>query len=179
VEREGSAGAGGGVSGPEEMVGVERVGGEYRLTCAVTVPRGVEEVFAFFSHAGNLDRITPRFLRFEVLTPEVEMGEGALIDYRIRVRGVRMRWRSEITAWEPVGRFVDEQVRGPYATWRHEHTFREVEGGTLMRDVVDYRPPGGALAPLVNWLFVERDVKRIFAYRMERLEEILGEGNGE
>ncbi len=131
------------------------------------IPRPRAEVFSFFAEAHNLEAITPSWLRFEVLTPgRIGMRVGALIEYRLRVHGIPIRWQTEITAWEPSHRFVDEQRRGPYRLWRHEHTFFEADGGTLCRDGVKYCVAGGAL---VNRLFVRRDVERIFAYRREAL----------
>ena len=97
------------------------------------------------------------------------MQVGTQIDYRLRIRGLPIRWQSMITAWNPPFRFVDEQIRGPYQRWHHEHTFAPADGGTVIRDVVDYRGPGWLLEPLVTRLFVGPDVDRIFAYRRERL----------
>lgn len=120
-------------------------------------------MFPFFADARNLERITPPWLRFRILTPgPIEMRVGALIDYRLRIRGVPVRWRTRIAAWEPPHRFVDEQVRGPYRRWVHEHTFEPTDGGTLCRDRVEYAVPGGAL---IARLLVRPDVERIFAYR--------------
>jgi ligand-binding SRPBCC domain-containing protein len=134
------------------------------------LPRPVDEVFPFFADAFNLERITPSWLRFQVLTPgPIRMGEGILIDYRLRVHGVPMRWRTRINAWEPMRRFVDEQLRGPYRQWIHEHAFEPRDGGTLTRDVVHYDVWGGRL---IQTIFVRRDVERIFAYREKRLREI-------
>lgn len=134
------------------------------------LPRPVDEVFPFFADAFNLERITPSWLRFQVLTPgPIRMGEGTLIDYRLRVHGVPMRWRTRINAWEPMRRFVDEQLRGPYRQWIHEHAFEPRDGGTLTRDVVHYDVWGGRL---IQTIFVRRDVERIFAYREKRLREI-------
>lgn len=135
-------------------------------------PRPLEEVFAFFAEARNLESITPPWLKFEIRTPgPIEMREGAVIDYRIRVHGIPMRWRSEITVWEPPHRFVDEQRKGPYRTWIHEHSFEERDGGTLVGDHVRYAAPGGRL---IEKLVVERDLRRIFDHRLKRLEELLG-----
>jgi ligand-binding SRPBCC domain-containing protein len=143
-----------------------------RLDSEIWLPRPLEEVFAFFSDAGNLEELTPPWLRFEILTPRpIEMRVGALIDYRLRVRLLPLRWRSEITVWDPPRRFVDEQVRGPYRRWRHEHVFRERDGGTLVEDHVEYAVLGGAL---VDRLLVRRDVEKIFAYRRERLADLMG-----
>lgn len=131
------------------------------------------EVFAFFADAGNLDALTPPWLHFRIDTPlPLDMRAGALLDYRLRLHGLPIRWRTEITAWEPPRRFVDEQVRGPYRIWIHEHTFEE-DGpeATLAGDHVRYAVPLGALA---DWLLVARDVRAIFRYREERLREIFG-----
>lgn len=136
------------------------------------LPHPVGEVFAFFADARNLQAITPVWLNFEVLTPgPVEIEAGALIDYKLRVHGLPLRWRTRINVWEPPHRFEDEQLRGPYRQWIHEHTFAEKDGGTLAHDRVRYAVPGGAL---VNSLFVRRDVERIFAFRREELARRLG-----
>lgn len=141
-------------------------------------PRPVQEVFAFFADAHNLNDLTPPWLHFAILTPKpIEMGVGTLIDYRIRLKGVPMRWRTRITAWEPGRRFVDEQLRGPYALWRHEHTFEPRDGGTLMRDTVAYALPL-AWAPgvaLVNRVLVRPDLVKIFAFRREAMARRFGE----
>jgi ligand-binding SRPBCC domain-containing protein len=97
------------------------------------------------------------------------MRPGTLIDYRITVRGLPIRWRTEIAAWEPPRQFVDLPRRGPYTLWHHTHTFGERDGGTFCLDQVRYRPRGGAL---VHWLFVRRDVERIFQYRQQRLKDL-------
>ena len=137
------------------------------LRSEIWLPRPVEEVFAFFADARNLQDITPAWLDFSVLTPApIVMRPGALIDYRLKVHGFPIRWQSEITAWEPPRRFVDEQRRGPYRLWIHEHSFEARDGGTLVGDFVQYAAPGGAL---IEWLFVRRDVERIFQFRREKL----------
>jgi len=139
---------------------------------AQVLPRPRERIFDFFSEARNLELITPPFLRFRVLTPEpIEMAVETTIDYRLRLRGVPFRWRSEITVWEPPTRFVDEQRRGPYRRWVHTHTFVEQEGATRIEDRVEYGVPGGRF---VDRWFVRPEVERIFAYRRKRIEELLG-----
>jgi ligand-binding SRPBCC domain-containing protein len=136
------------------------------------VPRPLTEVFPFFADARNLEELTPDWLSFTVLTPDpIPMAVGTTIDYRLAWRGIPLRWRSEIAAWDPPHLFIDRQLRGPYRLWHHEHRFEEVDGGTLVIDDVEYAVWGGALA--VN-LGVRRDVERIFAFRSERLGEIFG-----
>lgn len=133
------------------------------------LPRPRAEVFPFFADAANLQAITPPWVGFTVLTPlPFEMRPGAIIDYKLRIRGFPVRWRTEITAWEAPFRFVDEQRKGPYRQWIHEHRFEEIDGGTLVIDHVRYRAPGGRL---VEHLFVKPEVERIFAYRKLRLAE--------
>ena len=133
------------------------------------VPRPRDEVFPFFADAQNLQTLTPDWLHFKVLTPgPIVMQQGARIDYQFRLHGIAVKWQSEITVWEPPHRFVDEQCRGPYKSWKHEHIFAERNGNTLVIDRVLYAVRGGAV---VNFLFVRRDVDRIFAYRRKQLQE--------
>ncbi|MEJ2581980.1 MAG: SRPBCC family protein [Acidobacteriota bacterium] len=132
--------------------------------------RPLSELFPFFAEARNLGRITPPWLRFEVISQgPISMEAGVLIDYRIHWRGLPMRWRSEISVWDPPFRFVDRQVRGPYRLWHHEHRFTERDGGTEVSDQVHYAVWGGSL---IERLFVRRDVAAIFDYRRQRLEEL-------
>jgi len=148
----------------------------YRLECEVLVPRRREEVFAFFADCRNLELLTPDELRFRILTPNAhETHEGLRIDYRLSLHGIRFRWQSEIPVWDPPVRFVDVQVRGPYRRWIHEHRFRETDGGTLVSDRVDYDVLGGGL---VNGWLVAPQLRRIFAYRRERLLEALTAPSG-
>ncbi|MEI7821836.1 MAG: SRPBCC family protein [Verrucomicrobiota bacterium] len=136
------------------------------------LPRPIDEVFPFFADAGNLQHLTPPWIRFKILTPRpIEMRPGALIDYRLRVHGIPLRWRSEITVWEPPFRFVDEQRRGPYQLWVHEHSFQSRDGGTLCRDTVRYAVPFNMLS---HRLFVRPDIERIFAFRRGVLMERFG-----
>lgn len=152
----------------------------WELRTAIRLPRPRAEVFDFFGDAGNLETLTPPWLRFQILTPmPIAMRPGALIEYKLRLRGVPVGWKTEITAWEPPVRFVDEQLRGPYRLWRHEHTFEEIEGGTLAGDRVTYAVPGWFVAPLVNRLLVAPDVRTVFRYRHRKLREIFGKWPGE
>jgi ligand-binding SRPBCC domain-containing protein len=156
----------------EPKLNISGGNGEYVLEAALWLPRRRDEVFPFFADALNLQALTPPWLHFEILTPgPIEMKAGTLIEYKLRIRGVPVRWQSEISAWEPPYRFVDEQRRGPYRHWIHEHTFEESEGGTLCRDHVRYAVRGGGL---VHRALVKPDLMRIFAYRRERLAELFG-----
>jgi ligand-binding SRPBCC domain-containing protein len=146
----------------------------HRLERDQTVPRPVDEVFAFFSRARNLEAITPPWLRFEVLTPESsEMRVGTLIDYRLRLHGIPMRWTSRIEEWDPGRAFVDRLVRGPYRLWHHRHEFEREGSATVVRDRVAYALPLGPVGELAGAAFVHRDVERIFDYRREMVRRLL------
>ena len=135
-------------------------------------PQPRARVFAFFADAGNLEALTPPWLSFRILSPRpIAMAAGTCIDYRIRLRGLALRWRSRIASWDPPERFVDEQVRGPYRRWVHEHRFIERPDGTEVIDLVRYSVLGGRM---VDRLFVRRDLERIFEFRERRLRELLG-----
>lgn len=128
-----------------------------------------EHVFGFFSDAGNLDRLTPPWLGFSIRSKlPIELAQGTVVRYGIRIRGVPMNWESEITDWRPPFEFCDVQRKGPYRYWIHRHIFEEAQGGTLVTDRVDYAVYGGAL---VNRLFVARDLMKIFEYRKAKLIE--------
>lgn len=133
----------------------------------VEVPIG--EAFAFYGDARNLERITQPLLGFEVTTPgPIEMGVGTLIDYRLRLHRVPVRWRTRIEAWEPPWRFVDVQIKGPYSLWKHTHTFEEDgPGATIIEDRVRYSIPFGPLGELANRVLVRRDLRQIFDYRRD------------
>ena len=145
----------------------------YTLTFAQHVPRGVAEVFGFFSRAENLETITPAFLHFKILavTPE-PIREGTLISYKLRLHGVPLRWTSEIVEWNPPHRFVDLQRRGPYKVWRHEHHFEACDGGTLITDSVSLALPLGVLGRIAYKLRVRAEVNEIFAFRERKIREL-------
>ena len=137
------------------------------------VPRPLEEVFGFFAEARNLERITPPFLRFSICdSGEIPMREGTMIDYKLRLHGLPLRWRSLIEAWEPGVRFVDTQVKGPFERWWHEHRFHEAPGGTWVEDTVHYELPLGRLGQALAGWWVARDVAKIFAYRHQAIDEL-------
>ena len=130
------------------------------------LPRPIEEVFAFFSEARNLEAITPPWLGFRIISPEtIVMRPGTRIHYLIRLHGLPLRWVTEIQTWEPPHQFVDVQLRGPYRLWHHTHRFEPVDGGTLVRDEVHYVLPFGPLGRLVHAWMVKSELEAIFDHR--------------
>jgi ligand-binding SRPBCC domain-containing protein len=135
----------------------------HRLQSVTWIPRPLAEVFAFHADAGNLQALTPPWFDFRILTPRpIEMRAGTRIEYRLRLRGIPIRWLTEIAEWAPGSHFVDVQRRGPYRRWEHRHEFEEKDGGTEIRDDVRFAAP---LDWLVHGWLVAPDVRRIFTYR--------------
>lgn len=139
--------------------------------------RPLAEVFAFFSDARNLELITPDWLKFQVLTAPARIESGVHIQYRLKWHGIPLRWTTEITRWNPPHDFQDIQLSGPYKLWHHTHSFEERNGGTQMRDVVEYALPFGLFGSLAHWLQVRRNVEQIFDYREERVRAMFGDGH--
>jgi ligand-binding SRPBCC domain-containing protein len=139
-----------------------------------------DEVFAFFSDARNLEAITPALLRFRIITPEpLRLRRGAFLQYRLRLHGVGLAWDTLIEDWSPPRRFVDVQVRGPFALWHHTHDFAPLPGAaTLMRDTVRYAIGFGALGELAHRVLVARDLRAIFDHRAARVPALLASGRG-
>ena len=133
------------------------------------------DAFAFYAEARHLEAITPPWLAFRVLSAgAIAMRAGTLIDYRLRLYGVPLRWRTRIAVWDPPRRFVDVQVRGPYALWEHTHTFEPLgERAVAIRDRVRYALPLGVLGRLAHAAFVRRDLERIFTYRSQAVAAAL------
>lgn len=137
------------------------------------MPAPRSDVFRFFSDPDNLARITPRSLGFEIVTaPDRSLRKGDRIRYRIRLFGIPLPWTSHITEWQQGRRFVDEQERGPYRRWRHEHILSDAEHGTLMIDRVDYELPLGRLGSLFGGWWVRRNLRQIFDYRTRAIAEV-------
>jgi len=145
----------------------------HQIKSSMLLPRPIEEVFSFFSKAENLNAITPPELNFTILTPPpIHMEVGTLIDYSIRLHGIPMKWKTLISKWEPPFMFVDQQLKGPYKIWIHEHTFRSIGSSTEMNDIVQYLSPGWLLEPFVTRFFVKRQVEKIFEFRQQKLKEL-------
>jgi ligand-binding SRPBCC domain-containing protein len=140
------------------------------------LPASPERVFPFFADALNLQGITPPLLGFTVLTPgPIPMRVGTLIQYRMRLHGMPLRWLTSIQEWEDPRRFVDVQVKGPYALWHHTHEFTPAaNGATTMRDTVRYALPFGFAGELARKALVERDLQRIFDFRAQAVARLLG-----
>jgi ligand-binding SRPBCC domain-containing protein len=138
------------------------------LERTTVVPGKLEEVFAFFAAPQNLAKITPPEMGFNIVSgPGRPIREGDRIEYRIRIAGVPLRWRTLITSWRALESFADFQELGPYRHWHHTHTFRAVPGGVEMHDRVEYELPLGWLGDLVAGWMIRRQLKKIFDYRGE------------
>jgi len=145
--------------------------GMRRYQTEMWVDAPIDKVFAFFSDPANLEQITPPWLKFKMLpTERLSIGRGTIIDYRLRLHGIPITWKSEITEWNPPNNFIDVQKKGPYRYWAHTHEFIESGTGTFVRDSVDYKVPGGYL---VDRLLVRKDIERIFTYRKSKLRELM------
>jgi len=152
---------------------------DYILRRELTVPRPLTDVFDFFSKAENLEKLTPAWLNFRIDTQlPIEMREGALIHYQLRVRGLPLRWITQIEAWDPPFAFVDVQMKGPYKIWHHTHLFRETPQGTQIEDIVRYTLPFGPIGRLAHWAQVSADLKKIFDYRQKRVLKLIQQTTG-
>jgi ligand-binding SRPBCC domain-containing protein len=139
------------------------------------IPKSRVEVFSFFSEAVNLEQLTPHSLNFRICNAfPIEMRAGALIDYQISLFGVPFQWCTLIEEFESESLFVDLQLRGPYRYWRHRHEFRDVPGGTMVRDCVEYELPFGLLGEFVHSVFVKKQLDAIFDFRNQRMKAVFG-----
>src|SRR4051794_11815517 len=150
--------------------------GYHTLLREQRLPGSPDDVFPFFADAGNLGATPPPWLGFSVTTPRpIAMHVGTIIEYRLRLHGLPIRWLTQIEDWEPGVRFVDRQLRGPYALWHHTHEFEaDSAGGTVMRDTVRYALPFGPAGAAAHALFVRRDLGRIFDFRALEVARRIG-----
>lgn len=154
----------------------------YSIEREQVVTQQLNEIFPFFERPENLKAITPPWLSFRLLTPDpVTMNEGRIIDYTIKVLGRRIRWRSIISTYEPPHCFVDEQLKGPYSFWHHTHRFEACEQGTIIKDRVLYCLPAwipGFFGDLLNTLYVEPALTKIFDFRAEVYNGVINDESG-
>lgn len=153
---------------------------EHVLIDAVTLEVPRERAFAFFADAQNLERITPPELEFRIVTPQpIDIRQGTLIDYELKMRGIPVKWRTEISTWDPPFEFVDRQLTGPYKQWVHRHSFTELTlSKTLIEDEVRYRLPLEPLGDIAHF-YVRRELKYIFDFRRRAVKEIFGRVTGD
>lgn len=152
----------------------------YRLVREQLIGRPIEDVFAFFADARNLETLTPPWLRFQVLTPgDIEMQAGTIIQYALRIHGLPVYWTTVIGSWRPPHEFVDVQLRGPYVLWHHRHTFQARGDETRMVDEVNYALPLGPFGRMLHRFFVRRDLERIFDFRREKIAQIFERSTAE
>ena len=138
------------------------------------VPLSIDDAFALYGEADNLERITPPWLRFRILDPRPDaLRAGARLEYSLVLHRFPVRWTTEIRIWEPPHHFVDFQLRGPYRMWEHTHTFEAVDGGTVIADRIRYAIPYGPLGALAHVAFVRRDLRRIFDYRRDAVAALV------
>lgn len=151
----------------------------YTLRRTQSINATLEEVFRFFERPENLEKITPASVGFNILTPRpIKMQVGTVLDYTIRLLGLPVRWKTQITEYEPPYRFADVALRGPYRFWHHTHTFEASEAGTVMTDQVVYGLPFGILGGFVRALWVRRQLERIFDYRARVIRDMLETSTG-
>ncbi|TWT43596.1 Polyketide cyclase / dehydrase and lipid transport [Thalassoglobus neptunius] len=158
-----------------DRIDITSTGPDWQLSCEQFLDAPIDEVFQFFGDAENLEAITPPWLNFKIVTPRpIPMQEGTLIDYRLALRKIPIRWRTKITEWNPPCSFTDEQIRGPYRKWIHQHTFIPKDNGTQVSDHVYYNVPGPRF---LHDRLVNRDLRRIFQFRQEVIAQKFHETN--
>jgi ligand-binding SRPBCC domain-containing protein len=145
---------------------------EFKVKQFIKLP--IEEVFNYFSNPSNLQKITPKYLNFKIKNqPPLKMNKGQFFQYQLRVRGIPINWTSLISSYHPPHSFIDEQIKGPYSSWHHTHTFKEENGGTSIFDEVKYSLPLGFIGGIINSIWVKRDLDSIFKYRRKMIEKTL------
>ena len=150
----------------------------YKIESKQIINKPLEDVFSFFSRPENLSLITPARLNFNILTPApIQMRQGTVIDYTIKIFKLPIHWRTLITTYEPPFKFVDEQMKGPYTLWHHTHIFRETDEGVEIIDKVHYSIPAGVLGRLLHLLWIKNDLKNIFEHRRVVIEKLFQNNN--
>ena len=145
----------------------------YSLHFKQTINRPIEEVFDFFSKPENLSRITPKKLNFKILTPTpIKMMKGQIIDYTIRLIGFQIHWRTLITDYNPPYSFIDQQINGPYTIWHHKHTFKKTANGVEIYDDITYSIPFGIIGRILHYIWIKKDLEKIFKHREKVIEQI-------
>ena len=141
------------------------------------ISKNILEVFDFFSRPENLSIITPPKMQFNIMTPSpIEMKDGALIDYTVKILGLPIKWRTLITKYDPPNIFIDQQLKGPYSLWHHTHTFKKInDNETLIGDTVIYAVPFSFIGSIVHSIYIKRDLERIFSYRTKKIKEIFND----
>jgi ligand-binding SRPBCC domain-containing protein len=145
------------------------------------IPTTLDQAWDFYSNHANLQTITPPHMKFEVISQddEVRLRQGQIIEYKVRpLLNIPLYWRTEITNVTAPTYFVDEQRKGPYQLWQHQHYFKAIEGGVEMTDIVLYQNPLWLLGELANVLFIKRKLRSIFEFRFRKMEEIFGKWPG-
>jgi uncharacterized protein (TIGR01777 family) len=145
----------------------------HKLVTEQWVPQPIDKVFEFFSDPKNLELLTPGFLHFKIVkVSHPKAQEGTVVDYRLKLHSIPLRWQSRITGWLPNKRFSDLQTRGPYAFWHHIHEFYESKGGTIIRDNVAYKLPGWMPGDILAHAYVKKDLEKIFIFRRQQIEKL-------
>lgn len=152
----------------------------YKLKRSQLIKRDRSEVFDFFKSPENLERITPPDVGFVILTPRpIKMHTGAVLDYTIKLLGIKVRWTTLITEYEEPSGFSDISIKGPYSFWHHRHIFEETTDGTVMHDEVTYSLPFGIIGRLAHGLWVRLQLEKIFDYRAEVINEVFSDNDPE
>lgn len=149
----------------------------YQLKRTQLVKTDLKTCWDFFSSPRNLKTITPDYMGFDVLVdiPE-KMYEGLMIEYSVKpLLSIPMKWITEIKYVHDQEYFVDEQRKGPYKIWHHEHHFKAVEGGVEVTDIVSYELPLGFLGRLAHPIVVKNKLEEIFEYRFKKVEELFNQ----
>ena len=145
------------------------------------IPVNIEKAWSFFSNPANLRLITPPEMKFTTLSSfEGSIYAGQLIEYKVRpLLGIPLYWMTEITSVDELNSFTDEQRKGPYRVWKHQHYFKQIEGGVEMTDIVHYQLPYGILGKMMHGITVKKKLKALFHYRYLQIEKLLGSWQGQ